>query len=770
MRQWLQTLTSRLRFKVLCTALIVTLITGAGGWISLKYSNSATASVTNTTELYLPLLTNAVNASNAMRHLTGSAHDLLQACAAGDGSHHELLSDSLNQDFTVIKKLENMLIGLDNPEYLLKVRSARDQLEHAFKNLSDSCDIQASLQLEFTAQQSRALTAIGRLNRVIDDIGTDYIRTMPPPADVGSGKSEPNRAAAEVWRERQLLELMSVRLKQIHNGLRQSHSNTLIGSGNGITRQSLTELTALAADHAGLAPLLNGNGQGLQNERMAEGLTQLTEAFLGPSGIHDIWRRTKLFYSGTATTRMALNRSDIALASTLRAMEEEARTRYRQALAETRATLDKAHWAAVGVTAVIAVMLIVSGLMLAAGLIRPIESLKGFVLKLRTSNELSQQMPTQLLGRQDEVGALAQSFNDLIADLSIARQHLLAESKAKIRVQYERLSAAIESIPQGLCLFDADNRLLLHNSRLLDLYDLEPHDLWEGVPLQKVLDILIANGARPLGHDGADQNGDYDLVITDRPQLVDFRHQRTLQVRSAPTPEGGLVLVHEDITQQQEKDRALRELGTRREIELEEERKRIAREVHDELGQILTALRLDINMLRSRFGADNPQLLERTNGMMQLVDRTIRVVRDVATALRPAALNMGIASALEWLTDEFNQRTGILCRLQVNEEEIELDDERAVLVFRVVQESLTNVARHSEADQVDISLRRQGNHYILRVQDNGIGYDADAAKGTNTLGVAGMRERAQMLKGRISLTGVPDQGTTLLLKIPVIHQ
>jgi len=151
----------------------------------------------------------------------------------------------------------------------------------------------------------------------------------------------------------------------------------------------------------------------------------------------------------------------------------------------------------------------------------------------------------------------------------------------------------------------------------------------------------------------------------------------------------------------------LRELTSRRETACEEERKRIAREMHDELGQHLTALRMGDSTLLLRFGHDNPDLGEHVQKILLLSDKTMQVLRDVVTSLRPAVLDAGIAAALEWLAAEFSQNGKTTCRLCVPEESPELAEERAIALFRIVQEALTNVTRHADAQQVFIRWSRR---------------------------------------------------------------
>lgn len=210
----------------------------------------------------------------------------------------------------------------------------------------------------------------------------------------------------------------------------------------------------------------------------------------------------------------------------------------------------------------------------------------------------------------------------------------------------------------------------------------------------------------------------------------------------------------------------LRELAGEMEMLRENERKHIAREVHDELGQILTALRMDVSLLRIRFGADNPALSEAVKNTTDLVDHAIAAVRSVASDLRPAALDMGITDAIDWLLKEFNKRTGIRYRLNNRAGDIELEEKRSMAVFRIVQESLTNISRYAQASRVDISLLAAGDDLCIRVQDDGCGFDVAAAAEKKTYGLLGMKERAITLGGSLYVDSMPGEGTSVLLTIP----
>jgi signal transduction histidine kinase len=216
-----------------------------------------------------------------------------------------------------------------------------------------------------------------------------------------------------------------------------------------------------------------------------------------------------------------------------------------------------------------------------------------------------------------------------------------------------------------------------------------------------------------------------------------------------------------------ESQQLLRELAARAEAVREEERKALTREIHDEMGQYLSALRLGVSLLELEFGKDNPSLQEKTRKLVTLVDSTIKVVRSVVSSLRPAALDMGIVSALDWLAEQFTGRTGVPCSVHV-EGDIPLDEKSATELFRVVQESLTNISRHAQATDVDVSLKRTETHYVLQVRDNGQGFDP-AVRKRQSFGLVGIRERALALGGEADIASAPGTGTTVSLAFPTIN-
>jgi PAS domain S-box-containing protein len=215
----------------------------------------------------------------------------------------------------------------------------------------------------------------------------------------------------------------------------------------------------------------------------------------------------------------------------------------------------------------------------------------------------------------------------------------------------------------------------------------------------------------------------------------------------------------------------LRNLAARLQTLREENRAHFAREIHDELGQALTSLKMELRWL-DRMLADEPQNARgKVASMLDLVSATINNVRRIATELRPGILDdFGLVAALEWQTQEFAARTGLACRL-VNqtgdEDDLPLDRDQATALFRIVQESLTNVARHAGASRTIVRLTRTGDRLILKVRDNGRGITSAESGNVRSLGLLGMRERAQMFGGSFDIHGEPGKGTTVTLRMPL---
>jgi signal transduction histidine kinase len=201
----------------------------------------------------------------------------------------------------------------------------------------------------------------------------------------------------------------------------------------------------------------------------------------------------------------------------------------------------------------------------------------------------------------------------------------------------------------------------------------------------------------------------------------------------------------------------------------EEERTRIAREVHDELGQALTGLKLDLSWLSTRLGKKGTKVeQEKAKTMVAHIDTTIQTVRRIATELRPGILDgLGLVAAIEWQANEFQSRTGIPCVVTSALSDAQWDQDFSTVFFRIFQETLTNIIRHAQATRVEVKLAEQDGQLVLTVADNGRGISEEEISNTRSIGLVGMKERAMLIGGDVVLHGAPGQGTTVTARAPL---
>jgi signal transduction histidine kinase len=209
----------------------------------------------------------------------------------------------------------------------------------------------------------------------------------------------------------------------------------------------------------------------------------------------------------------------------------------------------------------------------------------------------------------------------------------------------------------------------------------------------------------------------------------------------------------------------LSELTDHLETSKEAERAAIAREIHDEMGGLLTGLKADVSWLKKHCGTE-PRARDKLRDVESLLDEVVMVSKRIAKSLRPAILDQGLNAALEWQAQEFEKHAGIPCRFRTNDEELSLDSGQATGVFRVFQEALTNVAKHAQAKQVEVQMFATEKLVTLEVRDDGIGVRKQDLAKPESFGVRGMQERVHHLGGWLDVSGAPGKGTTLMLSIP----
>lgn len=337
-----------------------------------------------------------------------------------------------------------------------------------------------------------------------------------------------------------------------------------------------------------------------------------------------------------------------------------------------------------------------------------------------------------------------------------------------LRKQTEVLQKIFDHIPVMINLTGPDGRVKLVNrewERVLG---------WRLEEIQKQ-DLDVIAECYP---DSRDRSAVMDFRSAARGEWVNFktttRDGRQIDTTWAVVKltDGTTLGIGQDITERKRGEdqlnasfNHLRALTARLQNIREEERKRVAREIHDDLGQSLTSIKIDLASL-IRTLPDQISESTKAESILRLVDQTIQSVRRIATELRPGILDdLGLVAAVEWAAEEFAARSGTRLHLYLPREDLAIDQESATAIFRIFQETLTNVTRHAEATQVEVRLGKSGDIIFLDVRDNGRGMSEDLAT-AGSLGILGMRERALLLKGKLAIHSVPGLGTTVTVRIP----
>jgi PAS domain S-box-containing protein len=354
--------------------------------------------------------------------------------------------------------------------------------------------------------------------------------------------------------------------------------------------------------------------------------------------------------------------------------------------------------------------------------------------------------------------------------LKAARDELSRYSKNLERQVRERtleITGILEYTPSVIYIKDKYGRYSLVNSRFEELFNIEgehvfgktDRDLFppEIADRLRASDIETLSKRRPCQIEEAVARDDgLHTYLSVKFPLYDEQGQ--------PTSVCG---ISTDITELKKVQDKLRLLSASIMNGQEKERTAIARELHDELGQVLTALRMDSAWLFKRLQGLDATGAERAHAMCRLVDKTIDDVRNIAHRLRPGVLDdLGLIAALEWFAADFEKRTEIVCVFRhLNVQKV--DNIVATAAYRIVQEALTNVARHALASRVDVSLKRKGKLLLLNIVDNGVGFEVGKIDESEALGIAGMRERANLAGGALEIRSRLGKGVRMQCKLPV---
>ena len=361
-----------------------------------------------------------------------------------------------------------------------------------------------------------------------------------------------------------------------------------------------------------------------------------------------------------------------------------------------------------------------------------------------------------------------------------AREVLVADRRTE--ASEARLEAIVDSAMDAVITVDEAQNIVLFNRAAEQVFRC-PRDQAIGGPLAR----FIPQRFRAAHHGHIDQfartgvtsrrMGDVTTLWALRADGEEFPIEASIS-QSGPkqgSPDGKFFTVilrditlrkqHEDALQQSQRE--LRELSARVLEAREEEKTRIARELHDELGQLLTALKMDLGWLRERL-PEGSEAAARAAEMGGLLDRTVHSTRRISADLRPLMLDdLGLADAAAWLVDDFAKRSGVACRIEVSQSLPELSKAVATTVYRAIQESLTNIARHAGAQNAWVALGVEDSTMHVEVEDDGCGIAPDDMAKSRSLGLKGMRERIAFLGGSFEIARAPRGGTRLKLRVPL---
>lgn len=360
----------------------------------------------------------------------------------------------------------------------------------------------------------------------------------------------------------------------------------------------------------------------------------------------------------------------------------------------------------------------------------------------------------------------------VISALGVTRdisERKLAETA--VRLSEEKYRTLVEQAADSIVLYNADGVLLDTNTSASRLLGYTREEFGQ----MRLSDVL-------LPEEIADNPVQYD-VLSAGISTVKIRRMRRkdgsvviTEVRSQQLPDGRFLSVIRDMTERIKAEeelkssyKAVRSLTAHLQNIREEERTNIAREIHDELGQQLTVLKMDVAWLNKKFQGPDEKVNSRLKDLLTMIDETVKSVRRISSQLRPSLLDdLGLTAAMEWQLGEFEKRAGIKTLFDAPHEELPVPDASKTALFRIFQECLTNVLRHSSATSVAVSLKEADQQLVMSITDNGVGFEPLKVGEKRTLGILGMKERAEMIGGTYEINSKPGEGTSVIVSVPLI--
>jgi PAS domain S-box-containing protein len=389
-----------------------------------------------------------------------------------------------------------------------------------------------------------------------------------------------------------------------------------------------------------------------------------------------------------------------------------------------------------------------------------------------------------------EPDAFTQSEADLLMDLardlefgiqSLRMRAARARAEEALRESEERLSLFVEYAPAALAMFDKQMRYLRASQRWRADYGLGDHELF-GVSHYDIFPEITDEWKEAHRRGLAGEVLRHEADRFERADgTVQWVRWEIRPWRDAMGMVGGILIFNEDLTEQIQAQEALRrsekeafQRGQLRALAQqmtqvrEEERKRVARDLHDDLGQLLTAIKMDLTWTRRHLTEEEGEVRDRLARSIEMVGDGARSVHNICNGLRPGVLDdLGLPAAIEWQASEFASRTGIDCEVILQSSGLQVNSGKSTTIFRIFQECLTNVMRHAEAKSVRVTLRGEDGNLVLIVKDDGVGFRESSVSDTmRSLGLLGMKERAQAYGGEVTITSSPGNGTTVTISVP----
>ncbi len=339
------------------------------------------------------------------------------------------------------------------------------------------------------------------------------------------------------------------------------------------------------------------------------------------------------------------------------------------------------------------------------------------------------------------------------------------------------ISDILDAFPFYVMLVDEEHRILQANSAVRGALGVDPQ-----VIIGKYCPSVVHGLDKPIDkcplEEAARTNQAVEREIYDPASRYWIRS--SVYPTKGSTADGKRIFFHmvTDISDRKQAEEnllvsqnQLRELALHLESVREDERTNLAREIHDELGQLLTGLKMDASWMAKRIPQSETSLIGKAKAMVDLIDEAVETVKRVSAQLRPAVLDyLGVTAAIEWQTKELEKRSEISFKFKSYPRDIVLDRDRSTAIFRICQEALTNVVRHANATRVTVTLKKERNRIVLRIKDNGKGIDEGRISDLKSFGLLSMKERARYWGGQVEIEGTPGKGTLVLVRIPLANQ